>query len=173
MNQIFAMIHDTQDALYHESLICTHTFSNITVWYRSTLAVTKSRNTELHSQQLTNEEELTTLRLKLSEAEHRCKQELQAMRERHRLKFNDSTSKLRTQCKALAKRVVVLEAQLSKNSVSKLFYVCVCVVCVCVCIVCTVICFIFIVEYISYAKLYKNIFNIISPSGGKNRKRMR
>ena len=80
--------------------------------------MTKDRNTELHSRQLSSEEELTALRHKLTEAEHRCKQELQAMRERHRLKFNDSTSKLRSQCKALAKRVVVLETQLSKNSVS-------------------------------------------------------
>ena len=58
------------------------------------------------------------------------------MRERHRLKFNDSTSKLRTQCKALAKRVVVLETQLSKNSVSKLLYVC---MYVCVYYICTII----------------------------------
>ena len=93
----------------------THILNEINDLFRSTLTVTKDRNTELHSQQLSCEEELTALRHKLSEAEHKCKQELQAMRERHRLKFNDSTSKLRSQCKALAKRVVVLETQLSKN----------------------------------------------------------
>jgi len=84
---------------------------------RSALNSTKERNNKLHSQQLSSDEELISLRQKLSEAEQKCKQELQAMRERHRLKFNDSTSKLRSQCKALAKRVVLLEAQLSKNSV--------------------------------------------------------
>ena len=102
----------------------------ITDLFRSTLTVTKEKSTDLHSQKLNCEEELTTLRHKLTEAEHKCKQELQAMRERHRLKFNESTSKLRTQCKALAKRVVVLENQLSKNSVSELLcvYTLVCMV---------------------------------------------
>ena len=103
----------------------THTLIKINDLFRSTLTVTKDRNTELHSQQLSCEEELTALRHKLSEAECKCKQELQAMRERHRLKFNDSTNKLRSQCKALSKRVVVLETQLSKNSVSKLLCICV------------------------------------------------
>ena len=98
----------------------THTLIKIDNLFRSTVTVTKERNTKLHSEKLSCEEELTALRHKLTEAEHKGKQELQAMRERHRLKFNESTSKLRGQCKALAKRVVLLESQLSKNSVSKL-----------------------------------------------------
>ena len=52
------------------------------------------------------------------EAERRCRQELQAMRERHRVRFMEATAKLRSQYKSLAKRARALETQLTKNSVS-------------------------------------------------------
>ena len=52
------------------------------------------------------------------EAERRCRQELQAMRERHRARFVEATAKLRNQYKNLAKRARSLESQLTKNSVS-------------------------------------------------------
>ena len=52
------------------------------------------------------------------EAERRCRQELQAMRERHRARFMEATAKLRSQHKSLAKRARALETQLTKNSVS-------------------------------------------------------
>ncbi|CAI8014530.1 hypothetical protein GBAR_LOCUS9058 [Geodia barretti] len=49
------------------------------------------------------------------EAERRCRQELQAMRERHRARFVEATAKLRNQYKSLAKRARALESQLTKN----------------------------------------------------------
>lgn len=52
------------------------------------------------------------------ESERRCRQELQAMRERHRSRFVEATAKLRSQYKSLAKRSRALESQLSRNSVS-------------------------------------------------------
>ena len=43
--------------------------------------------------------------------------ELQAMRDRHKERFIEATAKLRSQHKALGKRVRLLESQLMKNSV--------------------------------------------------------
>lgn len=63
------------------------------------------------------------------EAERRCRQELQAMRERHRVRFMEATAKLRSQYKNLAKRARALETQLTKNSVSTR---CLCMLCTCI-----------------------------------------
>lgn len=55
------------------------------------------------------------------EAERRCRQELQAMRERHRARFTEATANLRSQYKSLVKRARALESQLTRNSVSSVF----------------------------------------------------
>ena len=52
------------------------------------------------------------------EADRRCRQGLQDMRERHRQRFVEATAKLRLQHKNLVKRAKALETQLLKNSVS-------------------------------------------------------
>lgn len=72
-------------------------------------------------------------------ADQRCRQELQAMRERHRARFMEATAKLRSQYKHLAKRARALETQLGRNSVSTaqrcasiLFTLYICIVHTCV-----------------------------------------
>ena len=53
----------------------------------------------------------------LFESESRCRRELQAMRDRHKQRFLEATSDLRSRHKVVAKRAKVLEMQLIKNSV--------------------------------------------------------
>ena len=52
------------------------------------------------------------------QADDERRSELQAMRDRHKQRFTEATAKLRSQHKALGKRVRALETQLLKNSVS-------------------------------------------------------
>ncbi len=54
----------------------------------------------------------------LFEADKHCQRELEAMRQRHRARFQEATADLRVKHKAVVKRMKALEAQLLRNSVS-------------------------------------------------------
>ncbi len=51
-------------------------------------------------------------------ADKRCQRELEAMRQRHKARFQEATADLRVKHKAVVKRMKVLEVQLLRNSVS-------------------------------------------------------
>ncbi len=54
----------------------------------------------------------------LFEAEKHCQRELEAMRQRHKARFQEATADLRVKHKAVVKRMKALETQLLRNSVS-------------------------------------------------------
>jgi chromosome segregation ATPase len=76
----------------------------------------KQRIAILEPENMKLKKECQHLKKVVVEAERRCRQELQAMRERHRARFVEATAKLRNQYKSLAKRARALESQLTKNS---------------------------------------------------------
>jgi chromosome segregation ATPase len=77
--------------------------------HKQSLAVMEPENRKF-------KQECKRLQKVVVETERRCRQELQAMRERHRARFLDATAKLRSQYKNLAKRARALETQLTRNS---------------------------------------------------------